>query len=168
MSRPGRRQITPARWAALPVLALLALTAACTLLNHTPVMHRWARTEFEGLSYTSVYSLVATTLDSEGWDVRERDIESGTLVTDWRHGPSHREFRGPTRLKVHAEIEPYDGGCRVGLRVQSEVLAKGGVLAYNPRESDDWEPVDDDFDRAEVLLARVRSLVRWNPEDHAP
>ena len=166
MSRPAR---APRRGVRLrPALALAALVALTTACNATPVTHRWARAEFDGYSYTSLYSLVATTLDSEGWDVRERDIESGTLITDWRHGPSHREFRGPTRLKVHAEIEPYEGGCRVGLRVEGEVLMKGGVLAHDPRGSDDWEPVEDDFERAEVLLARIRSLIRWEPEGLTP
>ena len=166
MSRPGRRPQSDARpTARLGLVALACVLGACAA---TQVIQSWARTDFEGYSYSSVYSLVATTLDSEGWDVRERDIEAGTLVTDWRHGPSHREFRGPTRLKVHAEIEPYPGGCHVGLRVEAEVLVKGGILAGDARNSDDWERVEDDFDRAEVLLARIRSLVRWEPEDPAP
>jgi len=138
----------------LPWLALLLL-AGCTSVGE-----RWAEAGFEGISYPSLYGVVLSTFDAEGYAVRERDPSAATLESDWVYGTSMRMVRGPSRRRAHAEIKSVrEDMWLVRVRVEEEVVRKGGMMATNVRESENWEAFDDNFDDAEYLMAKIAALL---------
>ena len=138
----------------LPWLALLLL-AGCNVLNE-----RWAEARFEGISYPSLYGVVLSTMDAEGYVVREREPSAASLESDWVYGTSLRQVRGPSRRRAHAEIKPVgQDQWLVRVRVEEQVVRKGGMLATNVRESENWEDYEDNFDDAEYLMAKVAALL---------
>ena len=139
----------------LPWLALLFL-AGCTAGSE-----RWAEARFEGISYPSLYGVVLSTFDAEGYPVRERDPSVANMKSDWVYGTSMRMVRGPSRRRAHAELRSVaEGQWLVRVRVEEEVVRKGGMMATNVRESENWEPFDDNFDDAEYLMAKIQALVQ--------
>jgi len=124
----------------------------------------WAEATYRNLSYSSLYGVVLTTIDAEGYPVRMRDPQRGSVETEWVYGMSNAVVRGPARRKVFATIEPLDDGTGylVRMRVAEEVIPKGGILNMNPRESEDWESYKDNFDIAEYLMAKVAALLSEN------
>ncbi len=141
-------------------LLLLALLAGCSSLNE-----RWAEATFRDLSYPSLYAVVLATVDAEGFAVRERDPQTAELHSDWIYGSSRSVVRGPARRRVHAALQPAGKDAwRVRLRVEEQVIRKGGMLATNVRESENWEDFEDNFDDAEFLVAKIAALLR---EHHA-
>jgi uncharacterized lipoprotein len=151
--------MSPRRASALLLPLLLAALAGCSTTDE-----RWAEASYEHLSYASLYNVVLTTIDAEGYPVTIRDPQRGTVETDWVYGQSNTVVRGPARRKVYATITPLDGadGYRVRLRVAEEVIPRGGLLATHPRASDDWKPFDDNFDIAEYLMAKIAALLVGN------
>jgi len=138
----------------LPWLVLLLL-AGCASVNE-----RWAEARFEGISYPSLYGVVLSTFDAEGYSVRERDPSAATLESDWVYGTSMRVVRGPSRRRAHAELKSVsEGQWLVRVRVEEEVVRKGGMLATNVRESENWEDFEDNFDDAEYLMAKIAALL---------
>ena len=138
----------------LPWLALLFL-AGCTSGSE-----RWAEARFEGISYPSLYGVVLSTFDAEGYPVRERDPSVANMKSDWVYGTSMRMVRGPSRRRAHAELRSVaEGQWLVRVRVEEEVVRKGGMMATNVRESENWEPFDDNFDDAEYLMAKIAALL---------
>lgn len=154
----------------LPSLTLLLLVLPSLLATGcTSTPERWAETRVDGVSYSVLYNLVLSTIDAEGFTVRHREPQSGRIESDWVYGTSQRTVRGPSRRKVIAVIEPFEGDVfRVALRVAEEVIRKGGLLATNVRASDDWEEYDDNFDDAEYLVAKIAALIRAAQGEHAP
>jgi hypothetical protein len=152
------------RTLALAVCFLTVLSACAS------IEERWAEAHFVGISYPTLYNQVLTTVDSEGFVVRHRFPEAGRLESDWIYGTSQRRVRGPSRRKVFAVIEPDErpDGFVVRLRVAEEVVRKGGLLATNVRASEDWEPFDDNFDDAELLMAKLVALVNAAAEERGP
>jgi hypothetical protein len=165
--------------ARLALLAVLLLAAGCASSNE-----RWAEAVYAKISYQNLYGVVQTTIDAEGYPARVRDVQTGRIETDWVYGNSNTVVRGPARRKVFARIEPLPeeegDGFLVRLRVAEEVIPRGGLLAVNPRESDDWEAFQDNFDTAEYLMAKIAALLpdhrvspdferRWGlPAERAP
>ena len=138
----------------LPWLALLLL-AGCTAGGE-----RWAEAGFEGISYPSLYGVVLSTFDAEGYVVRDRNPSAPRLESEWVYGTSMRMVRGPSRRRAHAEIKSVgDSQWLVRVRVEEEVVRKGGMLATNVRESENWEEFDDNFDDAEYLMAKIAALL---------
>jgi hypothetical protein len=136
-------------------LALLLLPA-CSALTE-----RWAEATFHDLSYPSLYAVVLSTVDAEGYAVTQRDPQTAELHSDWIYGTSRSVVRGPSRRRVHARMEPAgEGAWRVRLRVEEQVIRKGGMLATNVRESENWEEFEDNFDDAEYLMAKIAALLR--------
>ncbi|MBM3985040.1 MAG: hypothetical protein FJ296_05020 [Planctomycetes bacterium] len=143
----------------LPLLALLLLPACSTLRE------RWAEASFQDISYPSLYAVVLSTVDAEGYAVIQRDPQSAELHSEWIYGTSRTVVRGPSRRRVHAEMEPVgEKGWRVRLRVEEQVVRKGGMLATNVRESENWEEFEDNFDDAEYLMAKIAVLLREHRE----
>ena len=143
----------------LPWLALLLLTG-CTAGGE-----RWAEAHFEGISYPSLYGVVLSTFDAEGYPVRERDPSVADLQSDWVYGTSMRMVRGPSRRRARAELRSAgEGQWLVRVRVQEEVVRKGGMLATNVRESENWEEFEDNFDDAEYLMAKISALIKAGQE----
>jgi hypothetical protein len=139
----------------LPFALLLSLPA-CSSLGE-----RWAEASFHGISYPSLYAVVLSTVDAEGYAVPLRDPQTAELHSDWIYGTSRSVVRGPSRRRVHAELEPVgEDGWRVRLRVEEQVIRKGGMLATNVRESENWEEFEDNFDDAEYLMAKIAALLR--------
>lgn len=136
-------------------LALLLLPA-CSSLGE-----RWAEATFQGLSYPSLYAVVLSTVDAEGYGVPQRDPQTAEIHSDWIYGTSRSVVRGPSRRRVHAEIlQAGEAAWRVRLRVEEQVIRKGGMLATNVRESENWEEFEDNFDDAEFLVAKIAALLR--------
>lgn len=143
----------PAACAAAAVLLLGALACAGP-------SERWAEVRFQDLSFTSLYTVVVDLLDAEGFDVRSRDPDTGTIESSWLYGTSRREVRGPSRRKALVRIEPGpNDSWIVRVRVAEEVVRKAGLLATRVRESDDWEAIGDNFEDAEYLAAKMRALL---------
>jgi len=156
---PRSRLAKPLLLLALLAPALLAATSC------SGTQERWAETHVNDVTYPVLYNLVLTTVDAEGFTVRKREPQSGRIESDWVYGTSQRSVRGPSRRKVIALIEPVeDEDFRVSLRVAEEVIRKGGLLATNVRESDDWEEFDDNFDDAEYLMAKISALIKAGQE----
>ena len=139
----------------LPLLAVLLLTGCSS------VSERWAEAHFYDISYPSLYGVVVTTVDAEGFAVRDRDPQTAEIHSDWVYGTSMRVVRGPSRRRVHAELLPQgEDAYLVRLRVEEQVVRKGGMLATNVRESENWEEFDDNYDDAEYLMAKVAALLQ--------
>jgi hypothetical protein len=140
------------------LVSLVVAGGACV----TDDAHQWAESRFAGITYESLFSLVATTIDGEGYPVRKHSTATGEIETDWVYGTSLREVRGPSRRKVHAriEIDRNTGGFTVKLRVAEEVLRKRGELAMHVRDSTDWEHYGDNWDDATFLMAKVSALLK--------
>lgn len=154
-SRPSPPHAPGRAWM-LALLAPLLLAVGCNTFQE-----RWAETRVDDVSYSVLYNLVLSTVDAEGYIVRRREPQSGLIESDWVYGTSQRVVRGPSRRKVFAVIEPLEGeSYRVALRVAEEVIRKGGLLATNVRNSDDWEEYDDNFDDAEFLMAKISALIK--------
>jgi hypothetical protein len=163
LARGGGRRAPrrPARRLGLRPALLPALLAATVLSACSSPTERWAEGGFPGISYSVLYNVVLTTVDAEGYTVRTRDPQKGSFESEWVYGTSQRVVRGPSRRKVYARIEPDPvEGYLVRLRVAEEVIRKGGMLAVNVRESDDWEGFEDNYEDAEYLMARLVALVR--------
>jgi hypothetical protein len=146
----------------LPLL-LAALALLCSSCASSK--ERWAEAAYGRISYHDLYGIVQTTIDAEGYIARVRDVQNGRIETDWVYGNSNTVVRGPARRKVFARIEPLpddEDGYLVRLRVAEEVIPHGGLLAMNPRESDDWESFQDNFDVAEYLMAKIAALLSDN------
>ena len=141
----------------LPLLAVLLL-AACS-----SVREQWAEATLTSISYPALYGVVLSTVDSRGFPVRERDPHTGEIHSEWVYGQSRAAVRGPARQRVHASIEPQPGDAfLLRLRVEQEVVRKGGMLATNVRESENWEPYEDNFDEAEILMGKIAALLAAN------
>jgi len=140
-----------------PLAILLVLAAGCAAAP----TDRWVERRFDGFSTGVMFNLVLVSLDAEGFAPRDRNPDTGEIVTDWVVGLSNREMRGPTRRRVHAVVTAHEEGRQlVRLRVATQVIRRGGLLAVNVRESEDWESIPDDVDSAELLLAKIAALVR--------
>ena len=152
----GRSRAATPAGAVLAALGLLcALAPGCASPGE-----RWAEGAVAGVSYSVLYNVVLTTVDAEGFVVRYRDPQKGAFESEWVYGTSQRVVRGPSRRKVYARIEPVEGDrFLVRLRVVEEVIRKGGLMHVNVRESDDWEPFDDNYEDAEYLMARLMALI---------
>ncbi len=135
---------------------VVVLAAGCQTVITLP-----ATLVTSGIAYPDLFTVVERTVDGEGYPIRLRNLQAGTIESDWRYGTSLREFRGPSRQRVIASINPEGSGWVVNLRVLEEVLEKGGLLATHPQESEDWEPIPDNFDQAEMLVARINATLRY-------
>jgi hypothetical protein len=141
--------------------AVLARLAFAPLAGCATQVERWAEGSFDGVTYSVLYNVVLTTVDAEGFAVRHRNPQQGVFESDWIYGTSQRVVRGPSRRKVYARIQAEDGGSfLVRLRVAEEVIRKGGMMAVNVRESEDWETFDDNYEDAEFLMAKLVALIR--------
>ncbi|MHC5212299.1 MAG: hypothetical protein ACYTG2_16400 [Planctomycetota bacterium] len=153
-------------------LAPLSLLAALTVAVHTGCAsnsERWAEGSFPGVSYSVLYNVVLTTVDAEGFVVRYRDPQKGAFESEWVYGTSQRVVRGPSRRKVYARIvREADDRYMVRLRVAEEVVRKGGLMAVGVRESEDWEPFEDNYEDAEYLMAKLVALVRSEGTQRTP
>jgi hypothetical protein len=140
----------------LPLLLVVLLLTGCASQPE-----RWAEAVFDDISYPALYGVLVTTVDAEGFAVRDRDPQTAEMHSEWVYGTSRRVVRGPARRRVHATIEELDvRSFRVRLRVEEEVVRKGGMLATNVRESENWEPFEDNFDDAEYLMAKMDALLQ--------
>ncbi len=141
-------------------MRLLPLLAALLLAGCSALEERWAEARFAGISYPALYGVVLTTVDADGFAVRDRNPQTAAIHSEWVYGTSQSVVRGPSRRRVHALIEPVEGDAfMVRLRVEEEVVRKGGMLATNVRESENWEPFEDNFDEAEYLMAKIAALL---------
>jgi hypothetical protein len=138
------------------VMALtLLLLASCSAVNA-----RWASAQFTGIAYPTLFGAVTMTIQAEGYEVPATDAQTAKIDSAWVYGTSQRVVRGPSRRRVHADIEAIaDRSFRVRMRVEEEVIRKGGMLATNVRESKDWESFEDNYDDAEYLMAKLSALL---------
>jgi len=143
----------------LLLLPLLLLCCSCSMAKE-----RWAEAAYQKISYQNLYAVVQTTIDAEGFPARIRDVQKGRIESDWVYGNSNSKVRGPARRKVFAQINPLpdDAGYVVRLRVAEEVIPRGGLLEMSPRDSDKWEPFEDNYDSAEYLMAKIAALLAEN------
>ena len=141
----------------------MRLVAALTLLllaSCSSFSERWASARFTEISYGALFSQVVTTLGNEGYTVREMNAQTAKVDSDWVYGTSQRTVRGPSRRKAHAEITQLaDRAFEVRIRVEEEVIRKGGLLATQVRDSDDWEEFEDNYDDADYLIAKLAALL---------
>ncbi len=146
-----------------PPLRLLALAVLVPVLGAcASVQHRWAEVTIHELSYQNIYSSVLDMLELEGFGVSRRLPDEGRIETEWFTGDSRREFRGPSRRRVHVEIrrKERDDGYVVRMRVQEQVVPKGGTLGGGQRfRESDWEDFPDSFEDAEYMAAKLRALL---------
>ncbi len=134
---------------------LAAVTGGCASASE-----RWVQSAYAGISYPSLYNVVATTIAAEGFPMTGPEAQGGQIESGWVYGTSQRVVRGPSRRRAVAEIRLLpDDRLLVRLRVVEEVVRRGGMSAVNVRASEDWEPYEDNFDDAEYLMARVAALL---------
>ena len=67
-------------------LVLVALAAG----GCAGISERWVEARFRDISYASVYNVVITTVDGEGFAIRNRNPDPGELVSEWVYGTSQR------------------------------------------------------------------------------
>jgi hypothetical protein len=140
---------------------VVVLFAAAWLAGCASNRERWAEGSFANVSYPVLYNVALTTVDAEGFVVRYRNPQQGEFESDWIYGTSQRVVRGPSRRKVYVRIQPEEGDrYLVRLRVAEEIVRKGGMMAVNVRESEDWEEFDDNYEDAEYLMAKLVALIR--------
>ncbi len=140
------------------VLAVGALLPGC--LSPSETYARWVEAPFDDISYPSLFGVVVATVGAEGFPVSGVDIGDSRLKSDWAYGTSQRAVRGPSRKRVHVEIERQgDRAFLVRMRVEEEVIRKRGLLATEVRESADWEAYPDDVKVAELVLAKLRAML---------
>jgi hypothetical protein len=144
----------------------MRLVAALTLLllaSCSSFSERWATASFSNISYGALFSTVVNTLGNEGYSVRDVDAQTAKVQSEWVYGTSQRQVRGPSRRKAHAEFTPLgEREFQVRIRVEEQVIRKGGMLATQVRESDDWEAYEDNYDDADYLIAKVAALLDAN------
>jgi len=144
-------------------MRLTLLLAVLLLAGCAGVQERWAEATFTDISYPALYGVLLTTIDAEGFVVRDRNAQTAEIHSEWVYGTSQSVVRGPSRRRVHAAIELLDDDAlHVRLRVEENVVRKGGMLATNVRESENWEPFEDNFDDAERIMARLSVLLDLN------
>lgn len=145
------------------VVIVLALCVACSGTRES-----WAELRFEGIGFGNLFRSVSDLLGAEGYPVWREDPVAGRIETEWKYGESVHEVRGPSRSKVFAHVapgfvekegEPPRPVWVVRVRVAEEVIRKGGMLARNERESSAWEEYRDNFERAEFLAEKIRTLL---------
>jgi len=154
----------PSRALAWLLLALgIATGGACASSSE-----RWAEVTVHDLGYTNLYHAVLDLLEVEGFHVSRRQPGGGEILSEWLQGISTREVRGPARRRVHVQItavdtdeddDTDDEAYLVRLRVEEQVVRKGGFMSTGPRQEKDWEEFDDNFDDAEYLAAKIRALL---------
>ena len=151
------------------VVPLVSILFACAGGCAAAPTDRWVERRFEPLTMGAMFNLVLVSIDAEGFVPRLRNPDTGEIESDWVIGLSNRVLRGPTRRRVHAVVQAHpEGGQLVRLRVATQVIRKGGLLAVNVRDSDDWESVPDDVDMGELLLAKIAALVRTTESAPVP
>lgn len=145
----------------MPAMRLVAALTLLLLASCSSFSERWASAQFDQISYPALYQVTVTTLGAEGYIVRNFDAQSARVDSEWVYGTSQRTVRGPSRRRVHVEITPLevDRSFLVRIRVEEEVIRKGGMLATQVRESDDWESFDDNYDDADYLIAKLAALL---------
>ncbi|MED5330946.1 MAG: hypothetical protein VX916_06605 [Planctomycetota bacterium] len=120
----------------------------------------WVTRDFKDIGYSSLFGVVSTTINSEGFRGGVTDPGRGRLESGWRYGDSQRKIRGPSRRKVIVEIDLLTSRShRVRLRVKEEVLRKQGLLATQVRENEEWEIYEDNLEEAEFLMAKLKALI---------
>ncbi len=155
--RTGLRAAHPSKWAWVLGLALsLSLAVGCASTRE-----RWAEVTMHDLGYQNLYHSVLDLLELEGFYVILRLPDTGRIESEWFRGDSRREVRGPSRRKVHVEIERKKGerAYVVRLRVQEQIIRKGGMLAIDTRDESLWEDYPDSFGDAEFLAAKLGALL---------
>lgn len=145
----------------LVLAALLSMTGCVSVGSPT---ERWVEQHFDEFSYGTLFNVVLTTVDAEGFPARVRNPDAGEIESDWVYGTSVRKLRGPSRRKAIVRISSVDGAegvYLVRLRVAEEVLRKGGLLAAGPQRAkeDDWESFQDNVENAEFLMQKIVRLV---------
>jgi len=160
--RGARRGLTPLLLA-LALLGPLGVGPGCAASKE-----RWADVGIEGLSFQNLYHSLIDLMEVEGFHVLHRNPGAGTFLTEWLPGISRREVRGPSRRRVHVRIEEIEddtsteedeGAYLVNLRVEEQIIRKGGMLNTGMRPNDDWEAFPDNFDDAEYLVAKIRAML---------
>ena len=143
--------------AALGLALATAVLPACASARE-----KWAHVPLQGLSYQNLYHAIIDLLEVEGVHVRIRNPGIGTVTSEWQQALSRREVRGPSRRKVHVKIvsDPdVDGAYTVSLRVEEQIIRKGGLLSSGVRQDDDWEAFPDNYEDAEYFVAKIRALL---------
>jgi hypothetical protein len=122
---------------------------------------RWAEVSMKGLGYQNLYHSVLDMLELEGYRVGRSLPDAGVIETQWLRGVSRREVRGPSRRKAHLEIKHEEGARQymVRIRVEEQIIRKGGMLSSGNHQEKDWEAFPDNFDDAEYLAAKLRALL---------
>lgn len=140
----------------LVVVLACSLTTSCASNKE-----RWAEISMQELSYQNLFASVLDMLELEGYLVHMQLPDTGEIDTDWLRGISRREVRGPSRRKAHIEIKPLEGPRQfvVRIRVEEEIIRKGGMLARENAKESEWEPFPDNFEDAEYLAAKLRALL---------
>jgi hypothetical protein len=157
----AHRVVCGARWLsrvflALPLALALGFTTGCATTTQ-----RWAEVNMQELGYQNLYASVLDMLEMEGYSVHKRLPDLGEIETEWLRGISRREVRGPSRSRVHVDINRAEGRRHyvVRIRVEEQIVRKGGMLSTGDHRESDWEPFPDNFEDAEYLAAKLRALL---------
>jgi hypothetical protein len=131
-----------------------------SLVSCASKTEKWFEVPIHRLTFYSLYQTVLDLVEAEGYQVLMRNSGEGTIETEWQTGISLREVRGTSRQKVHVDIQGTEvDGFIVAIRVQEQVIRKGGLLGLGLNQERDWEDFPDNFDEAERLAAKVRALL---------
>lgn len=140
----------------LAMAVMLASTVGCASNKE-----RWAEVQMQEISYQNLYSSILDMLELEGYVVHMGLPDSGTVETEWLRGISRREVRGPSRRKVHVELKSAEAARQymVRMRVEEQIIRKGGLLSSGTPPETAWEAFPDNFEDAEYLAAKLRALL---------
>ena len=164
-SRLGRmlaqRENPGARWFSRVCLMLSLCLSFGFTSGCASTTQRWAEVNMQDVSYQNLYASVLDMLEMEGYFVRKRLPDLGEIETEWLRGISRREVRGPSRSRVHVDINRAEGRRRyvVRMRVEEQIVRKGGMLSAGEHRESDWESFPDNFEDAEYLAAKLRALL---------
>jgi len=135
----------------------LAAPAGCRALGLGGPEPRWQEIRVSGVGLDDLWTVVATSLLQKDFHRLEIDRRAGIGTTGW--DVSLYPYRGGGwRERAHVLVETAgERTWKVGVRVEKE---RNDTMKHPMDESQaDWEPEEDDAERARVVALRIRAAL---------
>ena len=144
--------------ACLLLLAGLAAPPGCRVLGLSGPEPQWQEIRVSGVGVDDLWTVVTTSLNRAGFKALDLDRTSGTGTTGWDVS-LFPYAGGGWRERAHVRVEAAgDRAWKVGVRVEKEMNET--VKRTMDESQAEWEPEEDDAQRARVVAQRIRSGLR--------